>query len=71
MENLTKDSDIAITSLAMSQATAVEFNDRKLVEANVHPQILLVISIPDKDGINAWAFLSLGIVNRLIAGKIP
>ena len=40
MENLTKDSDVAIASLAVSQATAVEFNDRKIVEANVHPQIL-------------------------------
>ena len=55
MENLTEDSDVAITSLAVSQATALEFNDRKIVEANIDPEILQVT--------NACTFLSLGIVN--------
>ena len=40
MENLTKDSNVEITSLAVSQATALEFNDRKIVEANIDPKIL-------------------------------
>ena len=35
MENLIEDSDAAITSLAFSQATALEFNVRKIVEANI------------------------------------
>ena len=69
MENLTEDSDVAITSLAVSQAAAVKFNDRKIVEANIDPEILQVTSIPDNDGTNACAFLSLGIVNRLIKNK--
>ena len=69
MENLTEDSDVAITSLAVSQATALEFNDRKIVEANIDPEILQVTSIPDNDGTNACAFLSLGIVNQLIKNK--
>ena len=55
MKTLTEDSDVAITSLAVSQATALEFNDRKIVEANIDPEILQVT--------NACAFLSLGIVN--------
>ena len=54
MKNLTEDSDVAITRL-VSQATALEFNDRKIVEANIDPEILQVT--------NACAFLSLGIVN--------
>ena len=63
MENLTEDSDVMIINLAVSQATALEFNDRKIVEANIDPEILQVTSIPDNDGTNACAFLSLGIVN--------
>ena len=35
MKNFTEDPDVAITSLAVSQATALEFNDRKIVEANI------------------------------------
>ena len=53
----------------MSQATALEFNDRKIVEAYIDPEILQVTSIPDKDGTNACAFLSLGIVNQLTKSK--
>ena len=69
MENLTKDSDVEITSLAVSQATALEVNDRKIVEANIDPEILQVTSIPDNDGTNVCAFLSLGIVNQLTKNK--
>ena len=69
MENLIEDSDVAITSLAVFQATALEFNDRKIVEANIDPEILRVTSIPDNDGTNAWVFLSLGIVNQLTKYK--
>ena len=69
MENLNEDLDVAITNLAVSQATALEFNDRKIVEANIDPEILQVTSIPDNDGTNACAFLSLGIVNQLIKNK--
>ena len=69
MENLTKDSDVKITSLTVSQATALEVNDRKIVEANIDPEILQVTSIPDNDGTNACAFLSLGIVNQLTKNK--
>ena len=35
MENLIKDSDVAITSLEVSQATSLELNDMKIVEANI------------------------------------
>ena len=66
MENLTKDSDVEIISLAVSQATALEFNDRKIVEANIDPK---VTSISDNDGTDACAFLSLGIVNQLTKNK--
>ena len=69
MENLIEDSDVAITSLAVFQATALEFNDRKIVEANIDPEILRVTSIPDNDGTNACVFLSLGIVNQLTKYK--
>ena len=69
MENLTEDSDVAITSLAVSQATALEFNDRKIVEANIDPEILQVTSIPDNGGSNVCAFLSLGLVNQLTKNK--
>ena len=65
MENLTEDSDVAITSLAVSQAASLEFNDRKIEEENIDPEILQVTSIPDNDDTNACAFLSLGIVNQL------
>ena len=51
MENLTKYLDVGIKSLAVSQATALEFNDRKIVEANIDPEILQVTSIPDNDGL--------------------
>ena len=64
MENLTEDSDFAITSLAVSQAIALEFNDRKIVEGNRVPEILQVTTIPDNYGTNACSFLSLGIVNH-------
>ena len=37
MENLTKDSDVVITSLAVSQATAMEVHDRKIVKVNIDP----------------------------------
>ena len=53
MKTLTEYSDVAITSLAVSQATALEFNDRKIVEANIDLEILQVTSIPDNDGTNA------------------
>ena len=53
----------------MFQATALEFNDRKIVEANIDPKILQVTSIPDNDGTDACAFLSLGIVNHLRKNK--
>ena len=69
MKNLTEDSDVAITRL-VSQATALEFNDRKIVEANIDPEILQVTSIPDNNGTNSCAFLSLGIVNRLTKKQI-
>ena len=69
MENLTEDSDVTITSLTVSQATALEFNDRKIVEANIDPEILQVTSIPDNGGSNVCAFLSLGLVNQLIKNK--
>ena len=69
MENLIEDSDVAIISLAVFQATALEFNDRKIVEANIDPEILRVTSIPDNDGTNACVFLSLGIVNQLTKYK--
>ena len=69
MENLIEDSDVAITSLAVFQATALEFNDRKIVEANIDPEILRFTSIPDNDGTNACVFLSLGIVNQLTKYK--
>ena len=39
MENLIEDSDVAITSLAVSQATALIFDDRKIVEKNIDPEI--------------------------------
>ena len=68
MKNLTEDSDVAITRL-VSQATALEFNDRKIVEANIDPEILQVTSIPDNNGTNLCAFLSLGIVNQLTKNK--
>ena len=42
MENLTEDSDVAITSLAVSQAAALKFNDRKIAEENIVPEILQV-----------------------------
>ena len=70
MENLNEDSDVAITSLSVSQATALEFNNRKIVEANIDPEILQVTSIPDNNGTNSCAFLSLGIVNRLTKKQI-
>ena len=63
MENLTKDSDVPITNLAVS--TALEFNDRKIVETNIDPNILQVTSIPDNNCTKACAFLFLGIVNQL------
>ena len=69
MKTLTEDSDVAMTSLAVSQATALEFNDRKIVEANIDPEILQVMSIPDNNGTNSCAFLSLGIVNQLTKSK--
>ena len=69
MENLNEDLDVAITNLAVSQATALEFNDRKIVEANIDPEILQVTSIPDNNGTNLCAFLSLGIVNQLTKNK--
>ena len=69
MENLTEDSDVTITSLTVSQATALEFNDRKIVEANIDPEILQVTSIPDNGGSNVRAFLSLGLVNQLTKNK--
>ena len=31
MENITEDSDVAITSLAVSKATTLEINDMKIV----------------------------------------
>ena len=61
MENLTEDSDVVITSLAVSQATALEFTERKIVKANIDPEILQVT--------NVCAFLSLGIVNQLTKNK--
>ena len=56
MENLTEDSGVAITSLAVSQAAALEFNDRKIVEASIDPEILQVTFIPDNDGANTSRF---------------
>ena len=53
IENLSEDSHVVITSLAVSQATALEFNARKIVEANIDPETLQVTSIPDNDGTNA------------------
>ena len=61
MENLTEDSSVVITSLALCQATALEFKDRKIVKANIDPEILQVT--------NACAFLSLGILNQLTKNK--
>ena len=69
MKALTEDSDVAMTSLAVSQATALEFNDRKIVKANIDSEIFQVTSIPDNDDTNACAFLSLGIVNQLTKSK--
>ena len=69
MENLTEDSDFAITSLAVSQAIALECNDRKIVEGNIVPEILQVTTIPDNYGTNACSFLSLGIVNHFTKNK--
>ena len=69
MKTLTEDSDVAMTSLAVSQATALEFNDRKIVKANIDSEIFQVTSIPDNDDTNACAFLSLGIVNQLTKSK--
>ena len=70
MKTLTEDSDVAMTSLAVSQATALEFNDRKIVKANIDSEIFQVTSIPDNDDTNACAFLSLGIVNQLTKSKL-
>ena len=53
----------------MSQAAALEFNDRKIVEANIDPKILPVTSVPHNDGTKACVFLSLGIVNQLTKNK--
>ena len=53
MENLTDNSDVPITSPTVSQAAALEFDDREIVEANIDPAILQVTSIPDNDGTNA------------------
>ena len=69
MENLTEDSDVAATSLAVPQATALGFNDRKIVEKNIDPEIFQVTYIPDNDATNACAFLSPGIVNQLTKNK--
>ena len=43
MENLTKDSYVEITSLAVSQATALEVNDRKIVEVNIDPLSMKIL----------------------------
>ena len=69
LENLTEDSDVAITSLVVSQAATLELNDRKIVEANTDPKILQVTSMPHNDGTKACTFLSLGIVNQLRKNK--
>ena len=69
MENLTDNSDVPITSPTVSQAAALEFDDREIVEANIDPAILQVTSIPDNDGTNAWEFLSQGIMNELTKSK--
>ena len=68
-ENITEDSDVETTSLAVSQATALGFNDRNIVEKNIDPEIFQVTSIPDNDATNACAFLSLGIVNQMTKNK--
>ena len=39
------------------------------MEANIDPEILQVMSIPDNNGTNSCAFLSLGIVNQLTKSK--
>ena len=69
LENLTEDSDVAITSLVVSQAVTLELNDRKIVEANTDPKILQVTSMPHNDGTKACTFLSLGSVNQLRKNK--
>ena len=69
MENLIKDSDVAITNLEVSQATSLELNDRKIVEANIDSGILQVMSKPDNEGTNSCPFLLLDIVNHLTKNK--
>ena len=69
MENLIKDSDVAITNLEVSQATSLELNDRKIVEANIDSGILKVMSKPGNEGTNSCTFLLLDIVNRLTKNK--
>ena len=49
--------------------TALEFNDRKIVEANIDPGILQVTSKPDNEGTNSCTFLLLDIVNQLTKNK--
>ena len=69
MENLIKDSDVAITNLEVSQATSLELNDRKIVEANIDSGILKVMSKPGNEGTNLCPFLLLDIVNHLAKNK--
>ena len=49
--------------------TALEFNDRKIVEANIDSGILQVTSKPDNEGTNSCTFLLLDIVNQLTKNK--
>ena len=53
----------------MSQARALKFNDKKVVEANIDAEILQVTSITSNDGTNTCVFLSLGILNQLTKKK--
>ena len=69
IENLSKDSDVAISNLAVSGAPALEFHDREIVEANIDPEILQVTPIPENNGTNECAHLLLGILNQLTKNK--